>query len=189
MTPEELIGRLSNQRVSCEHSMKARQLTLCKECKEGKDKKGDKPYTVFLYCLKDDCDHSHEDCGYFWGPGNERLMGKPMYPDEKPWPKAVKEYSGASVRMSIAPKYEGYYAKLAIGQSPTWRCDQRTKDIFCLQQWISEELTALGCPDEDRRFILNYFNRKARAEDDLYVLAAKAVNSFLTNTIERYRGR
>jgi hypothetical protein len=69
-------------------------------------------------------------------------------------------YTADSVKSSLAPKYEGYYAKLALGH-----------------------------PDEDRLFCQNYFNRKARAEYDLYALAAKAVNSFLTGTIERFRRR
>jgi hypothetical protein len=98
-------------------------------------------------------------------------------------------YTADTVKTSIAPKYEAYYAKLALGQPPTWRCDQRTKDIFCLHQWLMEELMALECPQEDRVFCQNYFNRKSRAEYDLYALAAKAINSFLTGTIERFRRR
>jgi hypothetical protein len=35
----------------------------------------------------------------------------------------------------------------------------------------------------------DYFNRKARAETDLYELAAKAMNTFVEGNIERYRGR
>lgn len=101
----------------------------------------------------------------------------------------VEGYTADIVRMAIANEYERYYAKLAIGQAPTWKCDQRTKDLFCLSQWLMDELMARQCPQEDRIFVQNFFNRKARAEGDLYALAAVAMNSFLENKIDRYRGR
>ncbi len=182
MTPEELTGRLSNQKIVCDHNMKARQPGLCKKCKEEFN-----PYMVFLMCPTDECDHSGERCGWFWGSGNSNHCGQ-----RAQWTIKVdlnRLYTDESVRASLAPKWDTYYAKLTLGQPPTWNCDQRTKDSFCLQQWLMEELMALQCPDEDRRFVLNFYNRKARAENDLYALAATAMNSVLTNTIERYRGR
>lgn len=98
-------------------------------------------------------------------------------------------YTTESVRQSLAPKWDEYYAKLAIGQPPNWKCDQRTKENFCLSQWLMDELIAQGCPQEDRIFVQNFFNRKARAETDLYELAARAMNTFVEGNIERYRGR
>lgn len=182
MTPEELTGRLSNQKVFCKCNSKLRLPGLCKKCREET-----KPYTVFLLCKSDNCTHTDEECGYFWGPGAGELCGRPVRQPVKI--KMAISYTADSVKALLAPKYESYYAKLSLGQSPTWKCDKRSSDVFCLQQWIMEELILLKCPDEDRYFIQNFFNRKIRAEDDLYALAAKAINSFLTNTIERYRGR
>jgi hypothetical protein len=52
-----------------------------------------------------------------------------------------------------------------------------------------DELIALNCPDEDRRDVQNYFNRKARAENDLYEVAARAMNTFIEGKIERVRRR
>lgn len=98
-------------------------------------------------------------------------------------------YTKESVQQAVAPKWDEYYAKLAVGQPPNWKCDQRTKENFCLSQWLMEELIAKGCPQEDRIFVQNYFNRKARAEGDLYELAARAMNTFVEGNIERYRGR
>lgn len=98
-------------------------------------------------------------------------------------------YTADGVRESLVPKWDTYYAKLAIGQPPTWKCDQRTKENFCLSQWLMDELIAQGCPQEDRIFVQNFFNRKARAENDLYELAARAMNTFVEGNIERYRGR
>ena len=181
MTPEELTGRISNQKIRCKHD----HFAVCKKCKE---KNGDKPYTVFLLCKSDNCTHTDEECGYFWGSGDEKLCGQPIRQRTQPT-KMTTTYTADSVKISLAPKYEGYYAKLAIGQSPTWKCDQRTIDLFCLSLWVSDELTILNCPDEDRRFVLNFYNRKARAENDLFSLAATAINSFLQGKIERYRGR
>lgn len=181
MTPEELTGRISNQKIRCKHD----HFAVCKKCKE---KNGDKPYTVFLLCKSDNCTHTDEECGYFWGSGDEKLCGQPIRQRTQPT-KMTTLYTRESVCASILPKWEGYMAKLYVGQSPNWKPNQRTEDLFGLQQWLMEELMALKCPDEDRLFCQNYFNRKARAEDDLYALAAKAVNSFLTGTIERFRRR
>lgn len=100
-----------------------------------------------------------------------------------------KLYTAESVRAALAPKWNDYFAKLAVGQSPTWKCDQRTAELFCLSQWIMDELISLQCPDVDRRDVQAYFNRKTRAENDLYEVAARAMNTFVEGKIERYRGR
>lgn len=98
-------------------------------------------------------------------------------------------YTSESVHQSLDPKWDEYLTKLTVGQPPNWKCDQRTKENFCLSQWLMDELIAQGCPQEDRIFVQNYFNRKARAETDLYELAARAMNTFVEGNIERYRGR
>lgn len=98
-------------------------------------------------------------------------------------------YTAETVKASLAPKWDAYYAKLAIGQPPNWNCNQHGKELFCLAQWLMDELITLNCPDEDRRDVQNYFNRKARAEDDLYEVAARAMNTFLEGKIERVRRR
>ncbi len=98
-------------------------------------------------------------------------------------------YTAESVRASLTPKWDAYFAKLAVGQSPNWKCDQRTAELFCLSQWLMDELLSLKCPDLDRRDVRSYFNRKSRAENDLYEVAARAMNTFVEGKIERYRGR
>ena len=98
-------------------------------------------------------------------------------------------YTTDSVRTSLAAKYDTYFAQLSVGQSSTWKCDQRTADLYCLGQWLIDELTLLGCPDEDRRKQQWHFNRKCRAEDDIFAVAAKSVNDFLEGNIDKYKGR
>lgn len=98
-------------------------------------------------------------------------------------------YTSVSIKQSLALVYESYFAKLADGQNDTWRCDQRTADLFCLAQWLMDELIKHQCPQEDRIYVQGYFNRHARGEEDLYEVAAHAINSFLNGKIERYRGR
>jgi hypothetical protein len=56
---------------------------------------------------------------------------------------------------------------LAIGQPPNWKCDKRTAELFCLSQWLMDMLILAKCPDEDRRDVQAFFNRKTRAEEDL----------------------
>jgi hypothetical protein len=124
------------------------------------------------------------ECGYFWGPDNEKLNGQPAKFTQQ---EVKPQYTSESVRTSLQPKHQEYFARLAVGQSPRWKCDQRTSDLFCLQQWLMDELVFLKCPDLDRVDTQNYFNRKARSEEDLFELAAKAVNNYLQGGIERYR--
>jgi hypothetical protein len=56
--------------LSCKHKLDG----LCAACAQ------QKPYTVFKYeeCKKEDC----KCCGYFWGPGNEKLAGQKIKWDE-----------------------------------------------------------------------------------------------------------
>jgi hypothetical protein len=132
------------------------------------------------------------------GEGNETKFGEPVeYPRAMPdqyTAKSVKEDLDWELPTEVGtPPHQTWYkiwaAELKVGKSDNWSCDQRTKDLYVLSQYVMAELKGLDCPDEDRRFVQNFFNRKARAEDDLYALAAVAINSFLNNTIERYRGR
>lgn len=101
---------------------------------------------------------------------------------------STERYTADSIRTSIAPKYEEYYAKLSIGQPVNWKCDQRTKDNFCLTQWMIDECNRIGVPNTDAHDLLRGFNRWARADDDLYEAAAHFMNSYLDGNIQRYQG-
>jgi hypothetical protein len=190
MSPEELDSRW-RKNCTCDHNMKAGEPGLCKICKESK------PYMVFLLCpelifsLRGDASggkvcKGEDCCGWFWGPGSEGKCGQRASWTIK---KEKVRYTSESVKVSLAAKEDAYFAKLAIGQPPTWKCDQRTKDIFCLYQWLIDELTAVKCTDEDRRHMQWYFNRKSRAEDDLFSLAAKVMNDTLDGKIDQYKGK
>lgn len=98
-------------------------------------------------------------------------------------------YTSDSVKEYVVSKWDDYYAKLAVGQSPTWKCDERTALLFCISQWLMEEMTNLGVKDEDRRKQLWFFNRKARAENDLYALATLTINMALSGDIDQYKGK
>ena len=100
-----------------------------------------------------------------------------------------RPYTVETVQASLELKVETYFARLSVGQPPTWKCDQRTKDLFCLYAWLMDELTLLQCADEDRRQQLWFFNRKSRAENDLFELAALTMNNFLAGNIDKYHGK
>ena len=91
----------------------------------------------------------------------------------------LPRYTADSIRQALAPKYDTYYAKLAIGQAPNWKCDQQVKDNFVLSNWLMDELLALQAEQTDRIDSQHFFNRKARAEEDLYEVAARAMNNYL----------
>jgi hypothetical protein len=96
-------------------------------------------------------------------------------------------YTADNIRAKLAPYYHLYYEKLAVGRAPNWNCDQATKDNFVLSNWMIDELRGLNAEETDRHDTQHFFNRKARAEEDLYEVAAKAMNNYLDGNIERYR--
>lgn len=104
-------------------------------------------------------------------------------------------YTSDTIRKCLEFKKQKYLDKLYAERSPTWNCDQRTKDLFCLSQWLMEEIdyyfninSIFAAPsNEDRSDTLDFFNRKSRAEEDLFELAALAMNNLLQNKIERFR--
>jgi len=97
-------------------------------------------------------------------------------------------YTADSVRTSLAPMWDTYYAKLAVGQPPTWKCDQRTKDNFCLTQWMIDECSRIGCSWNDTHNLLRGFNRHARADTDLYQTAADVMNTYVNGDVVNYDG-
>lgn len=63
-----------------------------------------------------------------------------------------------------------YETKLYLGQSETWQCDQRTKDLWCLSHLIDDRYSHL---DGDRRRDLGWaFNRMVRSAEDPFKVAA-----------------
>ncbi len=98
-------------------------------------------------------------------------------------------YTSDAVRCHIKDKYQTYLDRLMVNQPATWKCDDRTESTFILTQWLIDEMTLLSDNDVDRRAMLWYFDRKTRAEDDLYALAAKVMNDFVAGRIDNYRGK
>lgn len=67
-----------------------------------------------------------------------------------------------------------YDLKLIAGQSETWQCDQRTKDIWCISQLINDRYYDL---DPDRRRALGLmFNRIVRSVEDPFEAAVVVLN-------------
>ncbi len=97
-------------------------------------------------------------------------------------------YTAEGVRQSLAPKWDTYYAKLAVGQPPNWKCDETTKQNFCLTQWMIDECNSLGCSWDDAHNLLRGFNRHARASHDLYQTAADVMNTYVNGDIVNYDG-
>jgi hypothetical protein len=88
-------------------------------------------------------------------------------------------YDALRVRTELEPDRMRFEESLREGQMPTWSCDQRTKDIWCLGKWIGEKFSALS--DEQRIQYQWYFNRTVRAEDDPFEVIAKIMNKHLLN--------
>ena len=59
---------------------------------------------------------------------------------------------------------ETYEIQLSMGQSETWSCDQRTKDLWCLSHFIDDRFSNL--PEERRKDLGWAFNRMVRSVED-----------------------
>jgi hypothetical protein len=97
-------------------------------------------------------------------------------------------YTADSVRTSLLPKWDEYYAKLAVGQAPNWKCDETTKQNFCLTQWMIDECARLGCSWDDTHNLLRGFNRHARSSHDLYQTMADVMNTYVNGDMVNYDG-
>lgn len=62
---------------------------------------------------------------------------------------------------------------LRAGQSPNWRCDQRTEDLWVLGQYLNERFSHL--PDERRRELGHAFHRMVRSAEDVWTVAAQVL--------------
>lgn len=69
---------------------------------------------------------------------------------------------------------EAYENQLRMGQSETWACDQRTKDLWCLSHFIDDRFSNL--PGERRKDLGWAFNRMARSAEDPFEAGAIVVH-------------
>jgi hypothetical protein len=100
-----------------------------------------------------------------------------------------KSWRSEDVEVSASGEAERLFAPWTVGRQPGWTCDPRTKNLVVLGLWLREELTAMGLSEADRKAQEWYFDRKSRAEDDLFALAALTLNNALEGKIDGYAGR
>jgi hypothetical protein len=83
---------------------------------------------------------------------------------------ALDMRTAQQVRELLAPVRELYLDQLRLGQSPTWACDERTADLWCLGHLIDDRFANL--PSERRRDLGWAFNRMVRSAEDPFEVAA-----------------
>ena|SRR5580693_1433170 len=98
-------------------------------------------------------------------------------------------YTAESIQTMLCTRLleerHGWLNKLHENRPDKWWCDQRTEDLFVLTQW----LIFIIPEGEDRQRILWFFNRKTRASQDVFEIAAQAINQFYDGKIDNYQGR
>ncbi len=85
-------------------------------------------------------------------------------------------YSAASVMLAVRTNQDRLFAPYAAGRPPRWTCDQRTKDVWCIGCWLSEELSHLNVGDDVRKVQVAEFNRYSRSDENLWDRAASIMN-------------
>lgn len=96
-------------------------------------------------------------------------------------------YTHQSVKEAVESQREALFASYAVGRSPTWSCDQRTKDLWCIGRWVNEELSRLNVDDRVRRVQIAEFHRYSRSDQDLWELAASIMNAAVEGTVDPNR--
>lgn len=69
---------------------------------------------------------------------------------------------------------EVYENQLQMGQSETWACDQRTKDLWCLSHFIDDRFSNL--PGDRRRDLGWMFNRIVRSVEEPFEAACIVIH-------------
>lgn len=96
-------------------------------------------------------------------------------------------YSAESVKEAVEARREELFAPYAVGRPTNWSCDTRTKDMVCIGNWLSEELTRRAANSTDRRTQQWKFNRESRSDNDLWQCAADIMNEVLDHKVEQNR--
>jgi hypothetical protein len=97
------------------------------------------------------------------------------------------QYTAESVRTAVEERRTELFASYSVGRSANWTCDQQTKDLICLANWLADELTKIGTSDVDRRTQQWKFNRESRSKTDLFQCAADIMNETLRGEVEQNR--
>jgi hypothetical protein len=96
-------------------------------------------------------------------------------------------YTAESIRAAVDADRERLFAAYSANRPPNWNCDQRTKDLVAIGNWIDGEHRRLGIDDLGRTTQDGRFNRESRSRDDLWTLAAEIMNDTLIDKIDRFR--
>ena len=99
----------------------------------------------------------------------------------------VTRYTAEAIKEDIEARRVELFASYAIGRSPNWTVDFRTKDLICISNWLLLELTKVGVSEVDRRTQQWKFNRESRADSDLFQCAADIMNEALDGKVEQNR--
>ena len=67
-----------------------------------------------------------------------------------------------------------YEAQLRMGQSESWTCDQRTRDLWCLSHFINDRFSNLD--SEYRKDLGWMFNRIVRSVEDPFEAACVVIH-------------
>lgn len=96
----------------------------------------------------------------------------------------MTEYAASWVRELVSEAQAELFARYAVGRPTNWSCDSRTRELVCAGNWLDDELKAQGVNDDDRRATLWSFNRRSRAEFDLFQLVADIMNEVMAGTVD-----
>lgn len=97
------------------------------------------------------------------------------------------QYTAESIRKAVEDDSERLFSSYSANRPEHWACDQRTKDLVTLGNWLNEEHARLGIDDLGRLTQNGRFNRESRSRDDLWTLAVEILNDTLIDKIDRNR--
>ena len=99
----------------------------------------------------------------------------------------TERYTAEEIRREVLNDFERLFSPYAVGRPDRWTPDPRTKEMLSIYYWLVEQLVLLGVSDDDRRTQQSFYNRWSRQDEDLFDLAARALNAVLDGNVQQNR--
>jgi hypothetical protein len=96
-------------------------------------------------------------------------------------------YTAETIKNAVQAEAIRLFASYSANRPENWACDQRTRDLVMLGNWMDEEHRKHDLDDLGRITQNGRFNREARSTDDLWTLAATIMNDTIAGKIDRDR--
>jgi len=98
------------------------------------------------------------------------------------------KYNAEMIQRAVEEDMANLFNPWTLNRPENWKPDPATKAIISLGYFLDAELKCLLVEPEDRRTLLQKFNRISRSHD-IWESAAECLNNVLDESIPKYESR